>query len=333
MRIASLLPSATELVCALGAGEMLVGRSHECDFPPGLSAVPVLTEPRYGIPLAADEAAYRDALRSGAQSHSAAIDATIQTIRLDALSPYLLNTSLLADLQPELVLTQDLCDVCAPTIEEVRMAVREHCGPQTRVLSLTPQRLNDIRDDFHRVADAIGLTEAGVDLRRSFEERLHEVRRRVDGVQRHPSVLCLEWFDPPMSSGLWVPDLIDVTAGLDVTQTAPGTRSRQLSMEELAALDPDVILLKPCGFKLERGLAELPALAQAAPWGQWRAVREGRAFLTDGSAYFNRPGPRIADSCEILASLLHPALFPDVLARHDDDVLCIGPDMEPAPWQ
>lgn len=332
MRIASLLPSATEIVCALGARDLLVGVSHECDYPAEVSGLPALTEPRYGVPIAADETAYRQALRDGAQSHSAAINATIQSIRLDALSPYLLNTTLLAELQPDLVLTQDLCDVCAPSIEEVRLAVRQHCGTKTRVLSLTPHRLNDIRDNFHQVAKAIGYDEAGLELRKDFEGRLHEVRRRTLSVPQHPAVLCLEWFDPPMSSGLWVPDLVEIAGGVDSCQVAPGTKSQVLDAQRLAALDPDVILLKPCGFKLEQGLAELPALLSATPWAQWRAVREGRAYLLDGSAYFNRPGPRIAASCELLAAALHPTLFPDITARHRHEARRIGPALEAEPW-
>jgi iron complex transport system substrate-binding protein len=136
-----------------------------------------------------------------------------------------------------------------------------------------------------------------------------------------------------MSSGLWIPDLLAVANGIDAMQTAPGTKSAVLSRELLAALDPDVIVLKPCGFKLEQGLAELPALLAATPWSDWRAVYEGRAYLMDGSAYFNRPGPRIAESCELLAAALHPALFPEV--RDDyraEEVRRIGPGLETSPW-
>lgn len=332
MRIVSLLPSATEFVCALGAGQQLLAVSHECDYPGEVQGLPRLTRPRYANPQSADHVAYTAALKAGAISRSAAIDETIRAIRLDALSPYLLETELLARLQPELVLTQDLCDVCAPTIEEVRLAVREHCGKQARVLSLTPHRLNDVRDNLHQVAAALGREAEGLQLRRDFEERLYDVQRMAQHAGKARSILCLEWFEPVMSSGLWVPDLLAIANSTDCVQTPPGARSRVLTAAELAALDPDVILLKPCGYSLEQGRAELATLMRQTPWAAWRAVQAGQSYLTDGSAYFNRPGPRLADSCEILAAALYPELFPQLRHQHARAVLRVGPQLETAAW-
>lgn len=322
---------------------MLAGVSHECNFPPVVSCLPVVTRPRYGIPLAADHAAYGAALAQGAQSRSRAIDDTISKIRLDALSPYLLDADLLATLRPDLVLTQDMCDVCAPSLEEVRRAVRAMCGPQTSVLSLSPQRLDDIWANVRAVGDALGLSDAAIELVARLRSRLQAVRDRVSSARViYRSVLTLEWFDPVMNGGLWMPELVQFAGGIEVDgrhpvsgeplAAEPGSKSRVLSREELWQLDPDIIVLKPCGFMVEDGLAELPALLGTTPWNRWKAVARGEAYLMDGSAYFNRPGPRLAESCELLAAALHPALFPEIRARHGHEVLRIGPSLEALPW-
>jgi iron complex transport system substrate-binding protein len=321
----------------------LVGVSHECDFPPVVSSLPVLTRPRYGVPTSADRAGYAAQLASGSQSHSAAVDSAIRAIRLDALSPYLLDQPLLAELRPDVVFTQDLCAVCAPALEEVRSAVRELCGPGTRVVSLTPQRLGEVWDSISAAGEALDRADSARQLRYGLLQRLGQLSARASsaGAPR-PTVLTLEWFDPVMNSGLWMAELVDLAGGHELAgydlaseqplDARPGDRSRILPPEEIWRLDPDVIILKPCGFKLDRGLAELPALDRLTPWHRWRAVKAGRAYLMDGSAYFNRPGPRLVESAELLAAALHPQLFPELRERYRAEVLQIGPGLEAEPW-
>jgi iron complex transport system substrate-binding protein len=343
LRIVSLLPSATETVCALGARDMLVGVSHECDFPPAVQGLPVLTRPRYGVPPSADAAAYAQALARAGRSHSAAIDATIRDIRLDALSPYLLDRDLLARLRPDVVFTQDLCAVCAPSFDEVRAAALELCGPQTRVVSLTPQRLGDIWGDIRRAGAALGLDDAANRLVTSLRARLDTVAQRCRaGRAPQRNVLTVEWFDPLMNGGLWMPELVELAGGIEYdghdpasgqpVAAQPGVKSRVLDRDELGAMAPEVVVLKPCGFNLAEGQHELPALIYSTPWSAWPAVARGEVYLMDGSAYFNRPGPRIAESGELLAAALHPALFPDIRARHRQEVLRIGPQLEAQWW-
>jgi iron complex transport system substrate-binding protein len=343
VRVASLLPSATETVCALGGRDLLAGVSHECDFPPVVTCLPVLTRPRYGIPAAANREVYAAALKHGPGSASAAIDQTIREIRLDALSPYLLDQELLARLQPDIVLTQDLCEVCAPSLDEVCAAVGTLCGPGTRVVSLTPRRLADVWQDIRTVGAALRLDNAALELTSRLQARLQAVRDRVHSARvRFRTVLTIEWFEPVMNSGLWIPELVEAAGGIECESVQqgsgqplavqPGARSRVLTYAELESIDPDVIVLKPCGFKLEDGLRELAVLLHSTPWPRWRAAHTGEVYLMDGSAYFNRPGPRLAESCELLAAALHPALFPEIRERHRHEVLRIGRSLEAAPW-
>jgi iron complex transport system substrate-binding protein len=308
MRIVSLLPSATEIVCALGARGDLVGRSHECDHPGGLSAVPVLTSARGG-PLPS----------------SAAIDAAVRDVVADALSIYSIDVDRLRAANPDVIVTQDLCEVCAVSLDDVRAAVARLARRDVAIVNLHPTRLGDIWDDVSRVADALGRAPAGRELVRDLAARVAEIARRAESLASKPSVLTIEWIDPVMVGGMWMPELVALAGG-DPLVTAPGDHAPTLSKEQLAALDPDVVLVKPCGFPLHRTLSELHVLRETLPWSSWRAVASGRVVVADGNAFFNRPGPRIVESLEILAACVHPEAFGDLAVKHASNAVRLGPD-------
>jgi iron complex transport system substrate-binding protein len=304
VRIASLLPSATEIVCALGAARELVGRSHECDYPPGLEHVPILTSSRIG-----------------ALPSSRAIDAAVRDIVKDALAIYDIDGVRLDEARPDVIVTQDLCDVCAVSLDDVRAAVARLVGADVRIVNLHPTRLDDIWGDIARVGDAIGRSEAASSFVASSKARVAAVEARAEGTTR-PAVLSIEWIDPVMIGGLWMPELITLAGGTPLV-TKPGQHAPTLDDEQLAHLDPDVVVVKPCGFSLERTLEELDVLASKLP-RPWRAVKEGRVFVTDGNAFFNRPGPRIVESLEIMAACVHPERFPDFASAHTASIRQLG---------
>ena len=294
MRIASLLPSATEIVCALGARADLVGRSHECDFPPGLEDVPVLTSARVG-PLPS----------------SRAIDASVRSLLRDALAIYDIDVEGLRAARPDVIVTQDLCDVCAVSLGDVRAAVARLARQDVAIVNLHPMRLEDVWGDIARAADAIGRAAAGARLLAGLRARVADIARRVTMARaRRPRVVTIEWIAPVMIGGMWMPELIALAGG-EALVTRPGQHAPTLDQDALAALDPEVVLVKPCGFPLHRTVEELDVLREALPRG-WRA----RVYLADGNAFFNRPGPRIVESLEILAACMHPELFEDFAAMH-----------------
>ena len=295
-RIVSLLPAATEIVAALGCAQQLVGRSHECDFPAGLEHVAVLTHPSL-------EAA----------AGSAAIDAEVVARVARALAIFELDLEGLRAVRPDLILTQDLCSVCAVSAADVTQALRalglEHCT----VLSLAPTRLDAILGDLRRVADALGALAAGRRLLEVLEARIQRVRGRTVSLPRR-LVLTLEWLAPPIVGGLWMADLIELAGG-EALATRAGEPGRPLDRHELASLHPDVIVLKPCGYPIARTLAEPELLREVLGQIGGPAVQEGEVWIADGNAFFNRPGPRIVDSLEILGCCVHPEAFPDLAER------------------
>jgi len=297
LRIASLLPAATEMVYALGAGDALVGVSHECDFPAAARAHPVLTRARLGAP--------------GPLPSSRDIDEAVRSLLTQALALFEVDAAALAAAAPDVILTQDLCDVCAVAAGDVERAACAVTGRDVRIVSLSPRRLGDVWDDVERVAAAIGRD--GAPLRRELEQRVEAIAARAADLPR-PSVVTLEWIDPPMLGGLWTPELIRLAGG-DALAAPEGEPAVWVTPALLASLAPDVVLAKPCGFTLERALAEAAALRALLP-AAWPAVERGRVHVVDGSAYFNRPGPRLVESLEIAAACLHPARFADLAERH-----------------
>ncbi|AUX47282.1 ABC transporter substrate-binding protein [Sorangium cellulosum] len=310
MRIASLLPSATEIVCALGARGDLVGISHECDFPEGLSGVPVLTRPR---------------LRPARSSRE--IDAAVRDVLRDALAVYDIDLDALREARPDVIVTQDLCDVCAVSLDDVRAAVARLARHDVHIVNLRPARLDDIWADVRRVAEGIGRAAEGDALAERLRARVAGVAARAAAAPDRPRVLAVEWLDPVMIGGVWMPELIALAGGEPLV-TRPGDHAPTLSLADLAALDPDVVLIKPCGFALERTLAEVDLLPRVLPWSSYRAVAQGRVFLADGNAFFNRPGPRIVESLEILAACVHPGPFADARRAHARSVVRLDAALE-----
>ncbi len=293
MRIASLLPSATEIVCALGARAELVGRSHECDFPAGVESVPVLTSARIG-PLPS----------------SRAIDAAVRDVLEDALAIYQIDLEGLRQARADLIVTQDLCDVCAVSLHDVRSAVARLAQKDVAIVNLHPIRLADIWDDLARVAEAVGRPGTGARIASDLRARVAEVARRAAATGPRPRVLAIEWMAPVMIGGMWMPELVTLAGGEPLV-TRPGDHAPTLGPGDLAALDPEVVVVKPCGFPLARTLEEMDVLRSSLP-RTWRA----RVYAADGNAYFNRPGPRIVESLEILAACVHPETFPDFARKH-----------------
>lgn len=276
-RIASLLPSVTEIACALGLGDRLVARSHECDYPPQVERLPAVTAGRLP-PDAVTQAQVDQAVTEAAASG-------------DAL--YEVDGELLASLAPDLVLTQSLCDVCAVDEDLVRRAVR-HMHPPPPLVSLAPGRLDEVIASVGDVAHAAGVPEDGDRLIAQLNARLDAVRARVAG--RPPvRVAAVEWLDPPWSAGHWVPDQVAAAGGEEVL-IAPGARSARMTWDQVAAARPDVVVLMPCGLSL----AQVMELADQVP------ALDARVVAVDASGLFSRPGPRLVDGVEVLAAILHP---------------------------
>ena len=287
-RVVSLIASATEIVTALGMEDALVGRSHECDFPPSILSLPVCSSSK---------------VDAGASSRD--IDRQVREIVGEALSVYRVDGSLLDALAPTVIVTQTQCEVCAVSLRDVEEAVCEVVRSQPRIVPLAPMALGDVFDDIEIVAEALGISGRGRELVARLKAGLDAVREATAGGEERPVVACIEWIDPPMHAGNWVPELVEIAGGR-VMAGEPGRHSGYFEFEELLSADPDVIAVMPCGFDIPRTRVEMPALAAQPGWNELKAVRNGRVFLTDGNQYFNRPGPRVVESAEILAELLHP---------------------------
>jgi iron complex transport system substrate-binding protein len=284
MRIVSLLPSATEIVYALGLGEQLVARSHECDYPPEAEAVPIIT---YSL------------IPPDLPSHE--IDRMVSETLMTHATLYGLNLELLQALEPDLLITQALCDVCAVSFNSVQEAVAT-LSPKTRVLNLEPTTLQGVMETFQMVADAAGVSERGQELIAEFQARIERVRQRM--LHHAPlRVSFLEWMDPPFACGHWTPELVQLAGGVDGHGKA-GQPSRRMEWQEVLDWQPEAIVIACCGFTVERTLQDMPILEQMPGWDSLPAVRRGNIFIADGNAYFSRPGPRLADSLEWLAEQL-----------------------------
>jgi iron complex transport system substrate-binding protein len=309
-RVASLLPSATEIVCALGLREALVGVSHECDFPESVAGLPVLTSSR----LPAREGT------GVAGPESGGVDREIRKLLADGLAIYTVDVAALERAAPDVIVTQDLCEVCAVSFEDVKAAARKLASPSVRIVNLRPTRLAEILGSVLEVGRALDRGNEAAEVVAGLNERIDAVRRRAERAVRAsqrppPNVLTIEWLDPVMVGGTWMPELVEIAGGRALV-TKPGDHAPTLAREDLARLAPDVVLIKPCGYALERSRREVGTLRDAARAFRWPAAETGNLWLADGSAYFNRPGPRIVDSLEILAACVHPEEFGDLAARH-----------------
>jgi len=284
MTIVSTISSATEIICALGLQKNLIGISHECDYPPEIKGLPIVSEPKINPALA------------GKEIHQALID-----IVRDGLSVYRIKTDVLTKLQPDLIVTQDQCAVCAVSLKEVEKAVQSLTLKETKICSLNPYTLKEISDTFLQVAEATHVREAGTRLVERFQKQLKDVETEAKNATHKPTVVCLEWLEPPMVAGGWIPELVLLAGGIPLMVKAR-EHFKKIRWEELEIANPDIVVILPCGYPIEKTLQDLedPALRSSLK------KLHAKCFVCDGNAYFNRPGPRIADSAEILAAIFHP---------------------------
>lgn len=291
-RIVSLLPSATEIVHALGLGKCLVARSHECDYPAAAASLPIATHTSIDT-----------------QASSKAIDTQVRELLDRAMSPYGINYDLLVELYPTHIVTQDLCHACAIDPATLQDTLLNQFESQPQLISLNPTTLQGVFDSFHQLADALEYPTRAERVVEDCARRINHVRAvSADQVVR-PRIACIEWLDPLMITGHWVPDLLQACDAETVLSPLGGKPSFKITLEQLRKADPDMILFMPCGFSLERTLKEATHLVQGAEWQRLTAIKIGNVYATDGSQFFNRPGPRLAESTEILASILYPDLF------------------------
>ncbi|MCF2149602.1 cobalamin-binding protein [Desmonostoc muscorum LEGE 12446] len=291
VRIVSLIPGGTEILATLGLVNAIVGRSHECDYPPEIQNRPICTQAR---------------LNSNASSSQ--IHDEVNNLLQSALSIYQIKTDVLEQLQPTHILTQDQCDVCAVSFHEVEKAVATLVHSQPQIISLQPNILEDICADIERVGNTFGVD--SVKVIENLEARIKICQQKIQGLGLNelPTVTCIEWTDPLMVAANWIPELVNLAGGQSLFSVA-GQPSPHLPWETLIASNPDVIVFMPCGFDLNRTRQEAQLLTQLPEWEKLHATQAGRVYITDGNSYFNRPGPRLVDSLEILAEILHPEIF------------------------
>ncbi len=279
------------MVCALGCGNLLVGRSHECDFPPEIRALPACTKARLN-----------------AEASSAEIDREVKSLLQQALSIYDIDTTRLEQLRPHLILTQSQCEVCAVSVADLEKALGKMSGLQPKIISVAPARLADVWKDIQTMAEALGVIEEGRKVLSALKHRVVNIIEKTCMMTNRPSVACIEWLDPLMAAGNWVPELVDFAGGKNLF----GEISKHSPWMEWTALvkaNPDIIVLMPCGFDLARVRKEMTVLEQKPEWRKLRAVKSKKVFLVDGNQYFNRPGPRLVESLEIPAEIFHPQIF------------------------
>jgi iron complex transport system substrate-binding protein len=291
VRICSLLPSATEIAYAIGLGDSILGVSHECDFPAEAATKPSLLRPRVDP-----------------QAAPAEIDRQVSEIIARGESIYAVDAELLASLSPDLILTQDLCHVCAASPDDLATALTRF-PKAPRVLSLTPRSLGEVWDDVRRVGEATGHRMEADALATALEERVAAIAATVARAASRPRVVCLEWLDPYYVGGHWVPEMVSLAGGEDVLGRLREPSFR-VSGEQIIEARPDVIVVMPCGYNLARAVGELHIEALTRGSEMLPAIREGQLFAVDANAYFSRPGPRLADGVALLAHLIHPDLFP-----------------------
>jgi iron complex transport system substrate-binding protein len=291
MRIVSLLPSATEIVCELGLNDDLVGVTHECDFPPSVRDLPKVTKT-----LIPNDASSKE------------IDTLVRERLKTERALYTLDMPTLEQLRPDLIVTQALCDVCAVAESEVAAAACSLPG-QPKVINLEPSCLEEVFHCMQLVGDAAGVPDRAVHAIASLRERVKQVVDRSLDIDHRPKVVLLEWIDPPFSSGHWSPELVRLAGGMEML-ASEGQRSRTIRWEDILSADPEHLVIACCGFDIERTRRDLTILASYPGYDRLACVGSGNVTVVDGNAYFSRPGPRLVDSLEILAHILHPSLHP-----------------------
>jgi len=305
MKLVTLLPSATEIIAKLGLEKNLVGVSHECDFPQTVQSLPKLTSSSVNTKLS-----------------SSKIHESVLEVVKSAISVYDLDIELLKSLQPDFIITQDLCDVCAVSFDQVEQACQEVLDTDARIISLKPKLLDDIWNDIQNVADQLSVSEQGHTFFEEVKERINSVKSRLQNRNRS-KILTIEWIDPIYIGGMWLPEMIDIVGG-EVCFAESGEKAPVVSREDLEKVEPDVVVVKPCGYKLEQTLKETDLLKKQLP--VWK--KPPRIYMVDGNSYFNRPGPRILDSLEILAYCTYPEMFSEFGERYKKDFIELEPGLQ-----
>ena len=290
-RIVSLLPSCTEIICKLGYRKHLVGISHECDYPNSISGLPVLTKARLSP-----------------EGTSIEINQSVTDLLQRGLSVYDVDASLLKSLSPEIIVTQAQCEACAVSLDQVQDIVSNWTLNQTEIISLEPNTLNEVWLGFDIIAKTMDAPESSSILKSEINERFKLLKDKLKGTEQKPTVLCIEWIEPIMVAANWVPELVGLAGGKNVMSVS-GTDSNFCSWDEIKQTNPDIIIMMPCGFGIKRTFEDIHYLQNRKGWQELKAVKENKVFVVDGNQYFNRPGPRLVDSAEILAEVIHPEYF------------------------
>lgn len=290
-QIVSFLPSATEMACALGLSDQLVGVTHECDYPPEITGKPVVV--RNALPIE--------------KMNQAEIDVAVAQRMRDGRSLYEVDEKLLQELAPDLILTQDLCQVCAPSGNEVSQALK-FLPKQPQILWLTPNSLDQIFANLRELGEATGRTKKAEELVAAGRARLESIAAVTRDSSTRPRVFCMEWLDPVYCSGHWVPEMVRIAGGIDAL-SSEGVDSVRIPWEDVVKWAPEVLIITPCGFNLEQVIEQSHQLSNYSGWFNLPAVRQGRVYAVDANSFFARPGPRVVDGTELLAHLINPDLF------------------------
>jgi iron complex transport system substrate-binding protein len=290
-RIISLLPAATEIICALGLEHRLVGRSHECDYPPGLSNLPICSSAKF-LP----------------GSDSAQIDKQVKEILSESLSIYTLDRDLIKSLAPDVIITQAQCEVCAVSLKDVELALSDLLDKKCQIISLQPNGLDDVYRDIRMIAGKLSVENAAEQLLELSDERINIIRHKLKFIAEKPTVACIEWLSPLMIAGNWTPEIVEIAGGLPIL-TEAGKHSSYINFQDIITVNPDIILIMPCGFSIQRTLQEIGLFLDTPGWADLKAVKSQRVYIADGNQYFNRSGPRITDSIEIMAEIINPKQF------------------------
>ena len=292
-KIVTLIPSATEIVAFLGQKNSIIGRSHECDYPHGLNHVAKLTSPKINV-----------------DGTSLEIDKQINTILENSLSVYKVDVQKLKDLDPDFIITQAHCEVCAVSFSEVENIVSKNLNKSTKIISLQPNTLNDVFNDIKRVAKDLNIeNEFNNKLIENLNKRLLKIKKLSQEQESKPTIACIEWMDPLMIAGNWIPEMVKISGGTNILGKS-GNDSHWIKFEELINKDPDIIIFLPCGFNIKKTKEELKIiLKKNDSWKELKAFKNEKLFVADGNQFFNRPGPRLIESLEIFAEVIHPKIF------------------------
>tara|TARA_S200000501_G_scaffold17983_1_gene15942 strand:+ start:3459 stop:4385 length:927 start_codon:yes stop_codon:yes gene_type:complete len=285
-RVLSLLSSTTEVVCALGCADQLVGRSHECDYPPEVMNLPICTKPKFNI-----------------DGSSIEVDGQVKSILQNALSVYYINEDLLKKLKPDIILTQSQCEVCAVSEKDVQSVVKNITGINPDIISVEPNSIKDIFSDIKIIAEVLNVVHIGADLIDFMKNRIRVLKKSYD-IKSGPTVAAIEWINPLMAAGNWVPELIEMAGGVNLFGEA-GKHSPWMNYQDLIEKNPQTIIIMPCGYNIQKSIVEIDSLIKQKGWEELSAVKNDKVYITDGNQFFNRPGPRIIESLEILIEIFH----------------------------